>query len=65
MGLHTCAPGLGQIFGPQTALEQFQLQSETQHDVKVVGHLVGISADQRSFDSVNGAIESLNGTLLS
>ena len=57
VGSHGFAPGLRQIFDLQAALQHSQLQVEPQHDVKIVSHLVGIGADQRSLDLVDGAIE--------
>ena len=45
------------VFHLETAFEQIKLQIETQHDVQVVRHLVGIGADQRALDLVDGAIE--------
>ena len=52
-------PGLGQVLDRQPALQHGQLQLESHHDVQIVGHLVGVGADQRPLDLVDGAIERL------
>lgn len=46
IGLHGGAPSLGQIFHAQSAFEQLELEVEAQHDVQIVGDLIGIGADQ-------------------
>ena len=57
--LHAGAPRLRQVFHLQPAFQQVHLEIETHHDVEIVGHLVGVGADQRAFDPVDGAIEGL------
>ena len=57
VGLEARAPGLGQVLDREPALQQLQLQVEAQHDVQIVGHLVGVGADQRALDLVDGAVE--------
>ena len=47
----------GRSLTAQPALQQVQLQVEAQHDVEIVGHLVGVGADQRALDLVDGAVE--------
>ena len=59
IGVHSLAPGFRQIFHRQAALQHLQLQIEPQHDVEIVGHLVGVAADQRARDLVDGAIEGV------
>jgi len=59
VGLHPFAPGFGQLFHAQAALEQVHFQVKAHHDVKVVRHLVRIRAYQRSLDFVDSAIERL------
>ena len=48
IGLHCRAPSLRQVLHAELALEQFQLEIEAQHDVQIVGHLVGVSANEWS-----------------
>ncbi len=57
------APRLRQIFHRKLALEQFELEIEPQDDVEIVGHLVGVGADERARDLVDGAIEGLTRNL--
>lgn len=52
-------PGFGQVFDSQLAFQHLQLEVEAQHDVQVVGHLVGVGADERALDLVDRAVESL------
>ena len=54
---HLSTPGLGKIFHAQAAIKQLQLQVEAQHNMKIVGDLVGIASDQGPVDFVDGAIE--------
>ncbi len=54
-------PGLGQIAHGQTAFEHGQLEVEADHDVEVVGHLVGVGADERALDLVDRPVELLEG----
>ena len=51
------APGFGQVADGEFAFEQLQFKIEADHDVEIVGHFVGISADQRALDLVDGAVE--------
>src|SRR5208283_3172201 len=52
-------PSLGEIFHAQMAFEQIQLQVETHHNMKVIGDLVSIRADQGSLHLVDRAVEGL------
>src|SRR5436190_18977605 len=45
MGAHRRAPSLRKIFHAEPALKQLQLKIEAHHDVQIVGHLVGVSAN--------------------
>ena len=47
----------GRSLHREPALEQLELEVEAQHDVQVVGHLVGVGADQRALDLVDRAVE--------
>ena len=57
--LEARAPGLGQVLDREPAFQHGQLQVEPHHDVQIVGHLVGVGADQRPLDLVDGAVEGL------
>ena len=59
VGLEARAPGFGQVLHLEPPLQQIELQIEAQHDVQVVRHLVGVGADQRALDLVDGAIEGV------
>ena len=50
-------PGIGQVADRQLAFQQRQFEVEAQHDVQVVGHLVGLDANQRALDLVDRAVE--------
>ena len=56
---HAGVPGLGQVGEAQLAFHDFLLQLEAQDDVQVVGGLVGLHADERRLDLVDGAVEAL------
>ena len=49
----------GRSFTAQLAFQHFQLEIEAQHDVEIVGHLVGVGADERARDLVDGAVEGV------
>src|SRR5262249_60780538 len=43
----------------QPAFQHLDLERKAEHDVEIVGDLVGVSADERALDLVDGAIESV------
>ena len=45
--LHPRVPRLGQVVERQSARDELLLELEAQDDVQVVGHLVGLDADER------------------
>ena len=55
--LHGGVPGLGDLPDLKASLQKRQLQLEAQHDVEVVGHLVGLDPHQRGLDAVDGPME--------
>ena len=57
--LHTLVPQRGQISDPDRPVDQPLLQLETQEDVQVVGHLVGLDADQRGRNLVDRRPEGI------
>ena len=57
IGAHARAPRFGQVLHRELAFQHFQLEIEAQHDVQIVGDLVGVGADQRPRDLVDGAVE--------
>ena len=57
MRLDALVPCVRQVVDRERALDQRQLQLEAQHDVEVVGRLVGVDADQAALDGVDAAIE--------
>ncbi len=54
---HLVVPGRRQVGDRQAVFGQGDLEVEAQHDVQVVGRLVGLDPDQRRFDLVDGAVE--------
>ena len=59
IGFHARAPRLRQILHRELAFQHFQLEIEAQHDVEIVGHLVGVGADERTRHLVDGAVKGL------
>ena len=52
-------PGIGQVVHLQVAVDHAALQREAQQDVQVVGHLVGLDADERRLHGVDRAVEPI------
>ena len=57
IGLVAGMPRFRQILHRQLPFEQFAFEIEADHHMQIVGHLVGVGADQRALDLVDGAIE--------
>ena len=57
IGRHGRTPSLRQILHAEPPLQQVKFEPEAQHDVKVVGHLIGVGPDQRTRHFVNGAMK--------
>src|SRR4029079_8585886 len=57
VGPVTRVPGFGQVADGQAAFEHVQLELKAQHNMKVVGDFVGVGADERALDLVDGAVE--------
>ena len=55
--LHALVPGGGQVFDLQAAFHQGNFKLQPQHDMQVVGGLIGFDPDQRGLDAVDGAVE--------
>src|SRR5262245_56603947 len=51
------APGFGQIRYLELALEKIELEVEPHNHVKAVRHFVGVRADERAFELVDGAVK--------
>ena len=60
VGLHCRAPSLWQVLHAERALEQLKLEVEAQRDVKIVGHLVRIGANERTRHLIYRTIEHGN-----
>ena len=60
MGAHRLAPSLWKVLHAERALEQLQLKIEAYHDVQIVGHLVGVSANDGARHFVDGPMEHGN-----
>ena len=56
---HALVPHLGQVLELDRLREQLLLELEAEDDVQVVGRLVGLDADQRRLDPVDGAVPVL------
>ena len=54
VGADLVVEGPGQIRNRKIAVHQGPLQLKAQEDVQVVGHFIGLGADQRRFDFVDG-----------
>ena len=52
-------PGLREVGELEPVLEDLELELEPQHDVQVVGDLVGLDPDQRRLDLVRRPVERL------
>ena len=52
-------PDFGQVTDVERSLEQPEFKLKADDDVQIVGHFVGIGADQRALYFVDGAIEGL------
>ena len=61
MSFRKRSPRLGQVLDGQLALQHLQLKVKAQHDVQVVGHLVGFGADEGALHLVDGPVEGVEG----
>ena len=57
IGVVARIPGVAEVANRKLALQQSLLKVETDHDVKVVGHLVRVGANKGSLNLVDGSIE--------
>jgi hypothetical protein len=58
--LHLSIPQGGQIFRLNLALDQVLFDLETQHDVEIIGQLVGFHADERRLHTVDRSVKSID-----
>jgi hypothetical protein len=57
IGLHCRVPSLRQISNAKLPSQHFKLKVEAQHDVQIVGQLVGVGANQGPRDFIDGTVE--------
>jgi hypothetical protein len=57
--VHRLVPALRQFVDAHRAVDEAALQFEAEHDVQVVGHLVGLHANEGRLHPVDGAVERL------